>query len=129
MDEVDVDAVDLGDELRQSVEPRLDAPEVVFVEPIPRELLHHRQLDALRAVGDELPVGPARRRDAPAEVVQYRLPDLEREGANLGPGGELGAAHIDLRWSRSGGSGAGQPTFARAVALERAHCTARRNRP
>jgi hypothetical protein len=46
MDEVHVDAVDLGDELGQRVQACLDAPEVVVVEPVPRELFDRGQLDA-----------------------------------------------------------------------------------
>jgi pimeloyl-ACP methyl ester carboxylesterase len=40
VDEVDVDAVDLGDELRQRVQPRVDAPEVVIRRPVARKLLN-----------------------------------------------------------------------------------------
>ena len=66
LDEVDVHAVDLGDELRQRVQPLRDAPEVVLVEPVATEGLSSRELDALRAVGNELLAWPARRGNAPA---------------------------------------------------------------
>jgi hypothetical protein len=39
LDEVDVHAVDLGDELRQRVQPLRDAPEVVLVQPVATEVL------------------------------------------------------------------------------------------
>ena len=37
VDEVDVHAVDLSDELRQRVQPLRDAPEVVLVQPVTTE--------------------------------------------------------------------------------------------
>ena len=95
MDEVDVHPVDLGRELRQRVQPRLHAPEVVLVRPVVRERPGRRELDALRPIRDELLAGPARRRDAPAEVVQLLLWNLELEGPDLGRG--LGATHECLR--------------------------------
>jgi hypothetical protein len=66
VDEVDLHAVDLGRELRQGIQPRFDAAEVVLARPVVGERLERRQLDALRAIVDELLGGPARRRDAPA---------------------------------------------------------------
>ena len=77
VDEVDLDPVDLGRELRQRVQPRLDPTEVVLVRPVARERLDRRQLHALRAVLDELLGGQARRRDAPAQVVDLFLRDLD----------------------------------------------------
>ena len=47
VDEVDVETVDLGDELRQRVQPRLEPPEVVLGAPVAHELLHRRELHAL----------------------------------------------------------------------------------
>ena len=96
MDEVDVHPVDLGRELRQRVQPRLHAPEVVLVRPIVRERPCRRQLHALRPIGDELLAGPARRRDAPAEVVDLLLWNLDVKGPDLGCGVD-GAAHASLR--------------------------------
>jgi hypothetical protein len=84
VDEVDVDAVDLGDELRQRVQPRFDAPEGVLVQPVVRERLQRRQLHALRSVGDQLFARPARRGDAPAQVVNLLLRDLDAEGPDVG---------------------------------------------
>ena len=84
MDEVDVHAVDLGDELRQRVQPRLDPPEVVLVQPVARERLQRRELHALRPVGDQLLARPARRGDASAQVVELLLGNLDLEGADVG---------------------------------------------
>src|SRR5262245_59207005 len=80
MDEVDVHPVDLGLELRQRVQPRLDPPEVVVGAPVAREFPQRRQLHALRPIGDELLAGPAYRRETAAEVGQvlFGYVDLER---------------------------------------------------
>jgi hypothetical protein len=95
VDEVDLDPVDLGPELRERVELRFGLAPVVVGGPVPRELLQRRQLDALRPVRDELLAGPARRRDAAAQVVQLLLRNLDVEGLDLGCGLD-GAAHDKL---------------------------------
>ena len=80
MDEVDVHPVDLGDELRQRVQPRRDAPEVVLVQPVATERLQSRELDALRAIGDELLAWPARRGNAAAQIVELLFGTSIRNG-------------------------------------------------
>jgi hypothetical protein len=87
VDEVDIDPVDPGHELRQGVQLGLGPAPVVVGPPVANELLHLRQLGALRPVGDGLLVGPARRSQAPAEVGQLLLGDADVEGAD---GGVLG---------------------------------------
>ena len=106
MDEVDVDPVDLGRELRQRVELRLHLAPVVVGLPVARELLQRRQLHALRPIFDELLAGPARRGDAAAELVEVLLRDLDVEGAYLASlaGGLDDAAHDDLRFLVGRGS-------------------------
>ena len=74
---------------------RLDPAEVVVGRPVAGELLHRRELHALRPVFYELLAGPARRRDAPAQVVDLLLWNLDVEGSDLG-GGLDGGAHDDL---------------------------------
>ena len=98
VDEVDVHAVDLGDELRQRVQPRLDPPEVVLRRPVARELLNRRQLHALRPILNELLARPTRRRNASTEVVQDLVRNLNLEGADVDAGLD-GATHeaISLR--------------------------------
>jgi hypothetical protein len=81
--EVDVHLVDLGRELRQRVQLRLDPPEVVVGRPVAGELLHRRQLHALRPIGDQLPGGPARRGDAPPKVVQCLVRNVDPEGTDF----------------------------------------------
>src|SRR5207253_8924996 len=91
----DVDPVDLGHELGEGVEARLEPPEVVVLGPVPRELPEERDLHALRGVLDELVGGPARRLDAAAQIVDLLLRDLDREGPD--PCCSLGCgAHDDL---------------------------------
>ena len=48
VNEVNVQSIDLGDELRQGVQSRLDLAPVVFRPPIARECLNRRELHALR---------------------------------------------------------------------------------
>ena len=67
MDEVDVEAVDLGDELRQRIEPRFDRAPVV-IQPVLGQLLDRRERYALRTVAHEFSAGPARLGDAAFEV-------------------------------------------------------------
>jgi hypothetical protein len=79
MDEMDVESVDLGDELRQRVEPRLAPAPVVVRPPIARDFLEGRQLYALGFIGDRLFVRPARHRDTPAEIGQRLVGDMDVE--------------------------------------------------
>ena len=80
VDEVDVQPVDLGDEVRQGVQFRLAPAPVVLRRPVAGEFLHDRQLRALRMISDEFLVGPAGGRDARAQRLQFRLGgDRDRE--------------------------------------------------
>src|SRR6266540_2654288 len=78
VDEMDVEAVDLRGELRQRVQPRLEPPEVVLGARVAHQLLHRRELYALRRV-----------------TVSLR--------ATASPGPDLGCAfdgcHVDLHSS------------------------------
>ena len=82
VDEMDVQPVDLGDEVRQSLQPRLALAPVVLCRPVARERLHRRQPRALRLIFDGLLLGPARRRDAAAEVDEFLLGNVDVEGAD-----------------------------------------------
>jgi hypothetical protein len=77
--ELDVEPVDPGDELRHAIEPCLDLAPVVLRLPVTRDLLERGELHALRLVGDDLPVGPARGRQPPPQVDERRLGDLDAE--------------------------------------------------
>src|SRR3954464_8038742 len=82
--EMNVEPVNLGDEVRHGVELRLALAPIVLVRPILRELLHRRQLHALRRVGDLFAFGPLRCAYAPAQVDKVRLRSLEMKWANSG---------------------------------------------
>src|SRR4029450_9053944 len=67
VDEVDVQAVDVSDELRERVELRLRLAPVVAGRPVADQLLHGLQLYALRTVVNQLLAAPARRSEPSAE--------------------------------------------------------------
>src|SRR6185436_3714289 len=73
VDEMDVQPVDLGDEVRYGIQPRLARAPVIFRPPITRELLNRRELYAFRLVLDRFAVGPLRRVDAPAHIGKLRI--------------------------------------------------------
>src|SRR5881396_2455281 len=52
VNEMYVQPVDLGDEIRQGVQSRLDLAPIVLRRPIVGELLHRRELWALRLICD-----------------------------------------------------------------------------
>src|SRR4029450_14155015 len=96
VEEVDVHAVDLGNELRERVQARLDPPEVVLVQPVTGERLQGLELDPLRPVGDEFCARPTRRGDATPQVLEGVRRKLDPERAYVGC--PLNAsAHDDLR--------------------------------
>jgi len=102
VDEVNVQSVDLGDELRQRVQLRLAPAPVVVGGPVAGELLDRGQLHALRPVPDEFPGGPARRGDAPPQAgdrfpgyVDPEWPDISVVRHNVDP-------FVMARYLRSG---------------------------
>jgi MFS transporter, PHS family, inorganic phosphate transporter len=84
VDEVDVQPVDLGDEVRQLAEPGLARAPVVAGGPVAGQVLHHRERDALRVVGDRLALGPPGRGDAPAQLGELGLREADLERADGG---------------------------------------------
>ena len=82
VNEVNVDPIDLGDELRQSVELRLALAPVVLGPPVAREFLNRRELHALRLIRDDLPLGPPCRRDAAFQVGERLVRKMNAEGAD-----------------------------------------------
>ena len=82
VDEVNVESVDLGHELRQRIQLRLCLAPVVVGSPVADELLQFRELYALRPVVDRLPVRPPRRSDAPAEIHELLFRNIDPEGAD-----------------------------------------------
>ena len=111
MDEVDVQPVDLGLELRQRVQSCLAAAPVVLGRPVAREVLYRRQLHTLRAIVNQFPGRPARRIDAAAQLVDLALRcfDSERPDRALRARGR-GITHnhvlpIRVRWASCRSSG------------------------
>src|SRR5437763_11051286 len=84
VDEVDVEAIDLRHELRERVQPRREPLEVIVVAPIASECLKHRQLHALRRIGDGLFAGKARSGDALAQVGDLFFGQVDAEGTDCG---------------------------------------------
>src|SRR5947209_6960719 len=82
VNEMNVQPIDLGHELREGIEPRLEPPEVVVGAPVAREFLHRRQLHALRSICDGLLVWPDRRGDAPAQVGDRFFGNVDAEGTD-----------------------------------------------
>src|SRR5205823_1826851 len=81
--EVDSQAVDLGAELRDVVEPRLQSPPVVAGAPVVAEFLDIRERHPLRPIGDRLALGPASPPEPVAQVVELRLGNLDTERGDL----------------------------------------------
>ena len=92
VDEVDVQPVDLGDELRERVQVRLDRPPVVVRHPVARELLDHGERYALRLIRHGLLLRPLRGGDASTKIVQRLIGHVDVEGTDL-DGGLDGGGH------------------------------------
>ena len=82
VDEMDLEPVDLGLELRQRVQPRLDLAPIVLVGPVAGEGVDRRRLDALRRLRDELPAGPLRRGKAAPQLGELLVANLDPELAD-----------------------------------------------
>jgi hypothetical protein len=80
VDEVNVQPVNLGDELRQRAEFRFRLAPVVICGPIPREFAHRRQRHALGLVRNGLALGPSGHFDAAAEVDECLVRNVDAEG-------------------------------------------------
>ena len=100
MDEMNVEPVDLGQELRQRVQLCLAPPPVVLCRPIIGECLHRGEVHALGIVCDGLPLRQSCRGYAPAQVGQFRLRDIHVKGTN----GDRVSACLLCHFSHSFGS-------------------------
>jgi hypothetical protein len=67
VNEMNVQPIDLGYELRQCIQFRLALAPIVICPSITRDLLNRCELDALRFICDRLPVGPPCRLYASAQ--------------------------------------------------------------
>ena len=103
VNEVDIEAVDLGHELRQGIQLRFRLPPVVAGAPILDERLDLRELYALRLVTDRLRIGPARRLHTPAKVNEVLLGDIDAERAD----GITRGSRRRTRGKQAGGASSG----------------------
>src|SRR5579862_888139 len=88
VNEMNVEPVDLGDEMRQGLQLRLALAPIVVIAPILREFPHRRELNALCCIRDRFPLRPFCGVDAFAQVGDLRLRKTHREGtdrAGFGP--------------------------------------------
>jgi hypothetical protein len=101
VNEVNVEPVDLGDGLREGVQPGLTRAPVVVGHPVARELLDHGERHALGLIRDRLILGPVRGSNPSAKVVQLLLRHIDVEGSDVA-GALAGAAHDHFRcwWGR-----------------------------
>src|SRR5260370_24614391 len=79
---MNVQSVDLGDELRQGVEFRLDLAPVILCRPIARELLYGRELHALRRIRDRFSFRPLGGVDASAQFAKFRFRNVHMKRTN-----------------------------------------------
>src|SRR5262249_2881339 len=77
VDEMNIEAVDLGRELRQGAQLRLDLMPVVIGLPVAREFAHSGKLHALRRIRDGLLFRPPGGGDAPGEVRNLLVRNLD----------------------------------------------------
>jgi hypothetical protein len=85
VNEVDVDPVDLGDEVREGGKAFLELAPVVIRCPVAGQCLDRLELHALGGI--HLAVGPLRRVDAIAQVLELFLGDVDRELVDVLRGG------------------------------------------
>ena len=85
VNEVDVDAVDLGDEVREGGKALLELAPVVIPCPVAGQCLDRLEPHALGGI--HLAVGPLRRVDATAQVLELLLGDVDRELVDVLRGG------------------------------------------
>ncbi len=83
VDEMNIEAVDAGDELRQGIEPRLDFAPVVFGGPIARERLDRRELYSLGCILNRFSFRPLCRVYASAQFGKFRFGNIHLKRTNL----------------------------------------------
>src|SRR5260370_22698535 len=79
MKEVDADAIQVGVELRESVEPGFDSAPVVIARPIIADSLHVLERSPLRRIRNGLQLGPAGGAQAPFQILEIRVADVKLE--------------------------------------------------
>src|SRR6266403_1754317 len=82
VDEVNVESINLGYEIRQGFQSRLDLAPVVISPPIAREFLRRLQLHALRCIRDRFPIGPLCCVYAPPHFGKFRFRNIHMKWTN-----------------------------------------------
>ncbi|MCY1366757.1 hypothetical protein D9M69_536630 [compost metagenome] len=82
VDEVNVQAVDVGQELREGIEFRFRLAPVVASLPVPHQRLKLVELYTLGPVGNRFPIRPACSGQTAAKIVERGLRNTGAEGAN-----------------------------------------------
>src|SRR5216683_8382612 len=83
MQKVHADAIQVGAELRESVEPLFDFAPVVIARPIFADFLHVLERNPLRRIRNGLRVGPAGGAQALFQILEIRVADLNLEGPDF----------------------------------------------
>jgi hypothetical protein len=89
VDEMNVQSIDLGNEIRYGVQSRFNFTPVIFCRPVAGEFLDRRELHALRCIRDSLSVRPLGCVDAPAQFSEFRFRNLDMKWTDfveLSPG-------------------------------------------
>src|SRR5271170_6367359 len=81
---MNVEAIDLGDELREGVQLGLALGPVIIRTPVASKLLDHRDGHALRIVGNRLALGPPCREYSPAQLAELPLGKVHLKRTNRG---------------------------------------------
>src|SRR5216683_6083446 len=79
MQEVDADAIQVGVELRESVEPGFGSAPVVVVRPVFADGLYVLEGNLLRQIRNGLRVGPAGGAQALFQILEIRVADMNLE--------------------------------------------------
>src|ERR1700756_4002777 len=82
VNEMNVQPVDLGNELREGVHFCIDLAPVILRRPIARECLNRSELHSLRFIRYRFPLRPLCCVDAPAQFGQVRLRNIHMKRAN-----------------------------------------------
>src|SRR5438045_5507155 len=90
VDEMNVEPVNLGDEMREGLESRLALAPIVLRRPVARERLSRRELDALRLIRDSLLLRPAGGGDALTQILELRLGVVSMVNGRIGVAGAVG---------------------------------------
>src|SRR6266446_1273492 len=84
VNEMNVETVDLGDEVRYGLQFRLALAPVVVGSPIACEFLHRCELHSLRCVRDLFSIRPPGRVDAPPQISKFGIWKVELKRTNGG---------------------------------------------